>query len=382
MHNLVKYIYYTLVIISFSLAETYYISPQGSNLNSGSIESPWASLQHAQAQLKAGDTLYIREGIYNEIIKNWIASGTFNNRIIVSGYPEEKAIFDGLNDPHNTPAFLYDFINVSYVTIRNLEIRNYSAQLIYLLDNCNYWIFENLYMHDIGLTDTGWFVSGITIQNSHHTVIKNCIGINIGNHEYQHHWVYFGSNASYNEVYNNYFEKASSAGIHSWHTPVGHNNKIYNNIIKDCYWGYINGNGEENNKIYNNTFYNNVYPLDIRVTKNNLVINNIFFINSMEPRVEVGNTLDFNCWYPDWDDKGLNSISTDSTFATLIPQDINDFMLRNNSPCINRGFYIDSLFFDLGGYKRPSGNYFDIGAFEFQEDNIILSPGNLRIKNK
>ncbi|KNY27880.1 right-handed parallel beta-helix repeat-containing protein [Pseudobacteroides cellulosolvens] len=53
----------------------YFVSPKGSDSNNGSINSPFKTLQKAASVLNAGDTCYIREGVYHEVLKP-IKSGT------------------------------------------------------------------------------------------------------------------------------------------------------------------------------------------------------------------------------------------------------------------------------------------------------------------
>jgi hypothetical protein len=377
MQNLVKCINYSFVIISISLAETYYISPGGSNANIGSIESPWSTLLYAQSKLIPGDTLYIRDGIYyNETIykTQWVASGQANDRIVISGFPGENPVFDGNNE---TMVFFNDFSNISYITIKDIEIRNYTRYLISFTGNCDFWTFENLFIHDIGLASTS-FVSGIVAGNCDNITIKNCKMIDLGTLTGSHHHIYMGKNCFNWKVYGNYLKNAASAGIHSYHTPGGGYHQIYNNIIKDCYWGIINGNGEQENHIYNNTLYNNTHPLDIRAT-DNIIVNNIVIGWTVEPRIYAGCTLDYNCWFPDWNGKGSNGITANPKFLVSNPQLIEDFRISSDSPCIDKGLFIDYLNFDFSYNKRPFGNGFDIGAFEFQEDNNISLPENLKI---
>lgn len=45
---------------------TLYVSPSGSDRNPGSIDAPFATLEHAQGQLRPGDTLVLASGIYRE----------------------------------------------------------------------------------------------------------------------------------------------------------------------------------------------------------------------------------------------------------------------------------------------------------------------------
>lgn len=69
----------------------YFVSPNGSDKDSGSFEKPWRSLEKACASLKEGDKLYLREGIYNETIDMQVSS------VSISNYPEERAIISGKN---------------------------------------------------------------------------------------------------------------------------------------------------------------------------------------------------------------------------------------------------------------------------------------------
>ena len=54
------------LFLSFNLsAVTYYISPEGNDSNKGSLDSPFASLQHVNKLVQPGDTVYIRGGLYD-----------------------------------------------------------------------------------------------------------------------------------------------------------------------------------------------------------------------------------------------------------------------------------------------------------------------------
>src|SRR4051812_35626761 len=46
-------------------ATAYYVAPNGSDNASGTINSPWASIAHAQAVVQPGDTVYLRGGSYS-----------------------------------------------------------------------------------------------------------------------------------------------------------------------------------------------------------------------------------------------------------------------------------------------------------------------------
>jgi parallel beta-helix repeat protein len=90
-----------LLIFSLLLPQansaTYYVATTGSDATgTGSIEAPWATIQKGFDSVTAGDTLYIRGGVYSEAVtakSNF--RGTNGNRITVSAYPNETVTMDG-----------------------------------------------------------------------------------------------------------------------------------------------------------------------------------------------------------------------------------------------------------------------------------------------
>jgi len=54
----------------------YYVSPSGNNSNSGSISSPWKTVQFAITIANSGDTLNLANGTFNEKI-NCTKSGLY-----------------------------------------------------------------------------------------------------------------------------------------------------------------------------------------------------------------------------------------------------------------------------------------------------------------
>lgn len=98
-----------LVAATSLQAADYYVSPQGSDTNTGSIDAPFATLKQAISKATAGTTIYLREGTYQpteaEImgyqennlyacVYNLTASGTAQKPITITGYENEKAVID------------------------------------------------------------------------------------------------------------------------------------------------------------------------------------------------------------------------------------------------------------------------------------------------
>ncbi|MBD2043464.1 right-handed parallel beta-helix repeat-containing protein [Microcoleus sp. FACHB-672] len=72
----------------------YYVSPAGSDENSGTPEEPFQTIQKAATVAQAGDTVYIRAGTYREKITP-ANSGTADQPITFKPYKDEEVIVSG-----------------------------------------------------------------------------------------------------------------------------------------------------------------------------------------------------------------------------------------------------------------------------------------------
>jgi len=50
--------------LSYIFSTVYYVAVNGKDANSGTLTKPFATLQKAQEKVNAGDTVYIRGGVY------------------------------------------------------------------------------------------------------------------------------------------------------------------------------------------------------------------------------------------------------------------------------------------------------------------------------
>ena len=76
-------------------ATEYYVSPNGSDNNNGTLDSPWQTLGYALGRLLPGDVLYLRGGRYYEHEIMTRLKGTASAPITVRSYPGEQAVIDG-----------------------------------------------------------------------------------------------------------------------------------------------------------------------------------------------------------------------------------------------------------------------------------------------
>ena len=82
-------------VVGSRQAMEYYVSPDGSDDNSGALSRPWRSLGHALAMLSPGDVLNLRGGTYYEHELDIDLQGTASAPVTIRSYPGERAVIDG-----------------------------------------------------------------------------------------------------------------------------------------------------------------------------------------------------------------------------------------------------------------------------------------------
>ncbi|WP_411830255.1 choice-of-anchor Q domain-containing protein [Paenibacillus alba] len=139
---------------------TYYVATTGSDANAGTISAPWKTLQHAADVAAAGDTVYVRGGVYNQKLK-LTHSGTAGNPITFSNYSAEVATIDGTGLSVSGIEGIVDITDKDYVKINGFEIRNYTTSTsnvmpvgIYVHGSGSFIELTNNKVHDIKNTAT------------------------------------------------------------------------------------------------------------------------------------------------------------------------------------------------------------------------------------
>jgi hypothetical protein len=72
----------------------FYVAPNGSNTNSGTIDAPWQTIQKALNTLLPGQKAFVRGGTYREAL-TLNRAGTASAPMTIEAYPGETAIIDG-----------------------------------------------------------------------------------------------------------------------------------------------------------------------------------------------------------------------------------------------------------------------------------------------
>jgi pectate disaccharide-lyase len=158
------------------MAATYYVSPSGSDANSGTIGSPFYTISNAVTHVSAGDTIYVRGGSYSYSNKVFLTtSGTASATNNIWAYPNENPILDysGMRDT-NTTGKAFE-ITGNYWYLRGLEVQYASDNGIRIRGNSN-TVERCVFHHN---KNTGFMIGleGSSVntgnQAAHNTVI-NC----------------------------------------------------------------------------------------------------------------------------------------------------------------------------------------------------------------
>ncbi len=103
----------------------FYVSTAGEDSNPGTQSKPWRTVQHAADAARAGSTVNVRGGVYEELVKINVSGNASDGYVTLRSYPGETAILDAA---HFTPADRQGILtihNQSYIRIEGFEIRNF-----------------------------------------------------------------------------------------------------------------------------------------------------------------------------------------------------------------------------------------------------------------
>jgi len=388
-----------LVLLGPVMAQgaTYYVSLTGNNANSGtSTSAPFRTLAKAVQPLKPGDTLYIRGGIWTEMIDLRNKTGTAGYYMKVAGYPGEKVtiryadpidngsgpikargsrgyfifenlVLDGINGAPRSGFAIRD--GNHHFTLRNLEIMNFRANGLYIAGKDIQVI--NCKIHDARPASTspgqGVYYYGIYAHSGSNILLQ-------GNEVYRNSGggltLYPGPLSNLvvrnNSIHdNNYVSTANIGGIWLQGTSSYFiaNTQIYNNLVYKNSSASTSGNADgitisyntTGTKVWNNTVYGNKrYGLRIgynSTTTNTVVQNNISYGNKAGNYLNTGTgTINAN-----------NLLTTDPKFVSASS---NNFQLQSSSPAVNKGVKLSSVPTDYRNIGRPKGVSHDIGGYE------------------
>jgi len=267
----------------------YYVAKNGDDNNPGTEQLPWLTITKAANTLIAGDTVYIKEGIYNEQVIPQ-KSGTPGNYITYTSSPQDEVIIDGTGllsecgELYPTVSWegLIEIRGKSYINIIGLNIQKSSCIGIYVPKgpmggvSSNYSKSSYINVENNSIYNT--FSSAVLMQWGDHYIVRNNtieLGGNAGPTDSSEETISIQNNVdifevSYNTVFHSGFPLYGGEGIDAkWNVSNGNifNNDIYDSqsvgIYVDSWTGAWKWGGDERGtgyandiNIYNNTIHN------------------------------------------------------------------------------------------------------------------------------
>jgi hypothetical protein len=117
---------FVCVSAAFGQSSTsYYVSTTGNDSNSGTQAAPWRTIQHATDTARAGSTVNVRGGIYEELVSINASGNASDGFITFRNYPGETVVLDAAHFTPSGRQAILTIHNQSYVRIEGFEIRNF-----------------------------------------------------------------------------------------------------------------------------------------------------------------------------------------------------------------------------------------------------------------
>lgn len=104
---------------------SFYVSTTGVDSNPGTQTAPWRTIQHAADTVRAGSTVNVRGGVYEELVSIKASGNATDGFITFRSYPGETAVLDAEHFAPDGRSAIWTIHNKSYVRIEGFEIRNY-----------------------------------------------------------------------------------------------------------------------------------------------------------------------------------------------------------------------------------------------------------------
>lgn len=355
---------------------TYYVSPTGSDGNSGSQDYPWATITHASSIASPGDTVIVEDGTYNlpaggsiggSLAGDWAISsnGTSGHPItyIAQHKWQAKLVGRGTGDGSAVIG-----MNGGYNILENFDITGSDAAGVILATTGTTASFNQAignYVHDLVVpcdSDGGAALNsgagGDYVGISHNDFIGNLV-VNVSNAG--------GSGCSvnttvgiyeavpYGTVANNIVINAGYA-IQSWHAAA--HLTIFGNTELNSRTGVLVGAGDAPGGTN-----------DYTLVQNNIAVNNSFAGIIEEGNTGTHNQYVDNLVYGNQTNISLQNGVTATGTVIANPLFVNntgtaagDYHVQSSSPAQGVGLALAGILTDYYGLARPQSGATVIGA--------------------
>ncbi len=372
--------------------QTYFVdigNSAASDDNPGTEALPWKTLQKAAATLKAGETVYVKDGTYvadqncswTTPALNPANSGTAGNPVAFRAYPGHKPYVTNSTGPNDSGCPVIGAKDRSYIIWDGFEVYVGGTKGVVINSSDNI-IIENSEIH--GMRGTGGDnTDGIRIDGGMDILIRDNLIYDIDDGDaprgcgatgvkmYSSRQVVM----EHNEVYDvgcglrnkadganntfryNWVHDCTQSGIHLGVGDGTRDHQVYSNVVARCETG-INIRGtsspQDGSKVYSNTVVDmgrkSISAAGDRTT-NLEVWNNIIYNSGSEDLVDSNPVLsycDYNLFWQTQAGCGANRVVADPLFVDLNFDDPSDFKLRSGSPARGAGRNGE----DIGAYAQ------------------------------
>jgi parallel beta-helix repeat protein len=292
----------------------YYVSLTGDDNNPGTESKPWRTIQKAANTLVAGDTVYIKTGVYTERVEPQ-NSGNAGNNIVYTAYPGATVTIDGTNVVVTEWMGLFSIIGKQYIRVSGLRVINVGPNPHnpgILVENSAHIIIENNYIRhtsDSGIavwssqdviidhnevTDANYngYNEAISVGGSNGFEVKNNLV-----HDSPKEGIDSKDGSANGKVFRNHVHHTGAVGIYvdAWDKHT-YNIEVYDNVVHDVSANGLSMGSEqggllENIKVYNNVAYNNKWVgIDLHAcciashpVRNMQIVNNTLYNNGWDP---------------------------------------------------------------------------------------------------
>lgn len=374
----------------------YYVSPNGSDSDPGSIDKPFKTFAKANSVAAPGNLIYLRGGVYAESVK-LTKSGTSASPIRWQGFPGETAIIEG---PGRTTSLNTTLtINGSWLSLRDLTVRKspragilifgdevhlsrilshghgrvginfYQAKGGSLTDSV---IFDNYDKYDSdGTLSHGQDADGYAASGSTGVVVKRVISFNNADDGFD---LWEASDCSIEDSYsfgngvNRWGDSAFEGNGNGFKMggPGSKNNLGQRNVAFDNVMRGFDNNGAVSSNFFNNTSIKNKVGFQSG-SSTNTWINNVGLDNVNERASNWSGVSENNTWDLSISVKATHFVSvtrpaptgSEGLDAILALFYKSDFALpAAGSPLVDAGKKITGVSYngaapDLGGRERP-----------------------------
>jgi parallel beta-helix repeat protein len=337
----------------------FYVSPTGSDSNSGTAAAPWATIQHAAAMVKPGSIVHVEPGTYGVVNSTISGSSTARIRFVSDVKWGAKIVGSGTDTAWTNSG--------NYVDIVGFDISGNVR--IGVLNNASFVRTIGNNVHNIAgscSSNGGAGIDNASFTGTDNDIIGNVVH-DVGNPTVQCYTVQgiYHSNLR-GHILNNISYRNAAWGIQLWH--AANNVVISNNLVfQNGEGGIVVGDGDAPGGVTDdNTLVSNNIVMDNRSSwgaglaiyeagptgTGNRYLNNLIWNNTQG--IVLQNGL-----------HDVNTINADPLLVNYQPAGGGDYHLTSSSRAINSGTTTGMPPKDFDGAPRPFGTGPDIGPYEY-----------------